>query len=259
MTTNYHLPYFDKDAVENTINLVFNDTFDDDIYLAHTKIASMTFGYRFNKVIYASSVPDTLHTLIFDEEYNQYTDELQKSHIKKIIFGKEFNKPVNMLPEYLDILKFGYDFNQSVSKLPKYLTVLKFGDNFNKRISNIPKTVSILKLCRSFDTNIYDVPKCINMLTIYFTETFYKIKMLNEKYILKNIDIKLFDKKFIKKIPYGTKYCCMLQKNKANKQNKNSSRKLLQNRTYELNKPVKRFPVMTTIIMIFLLIIRVTV
>ena len=52
-----------------------------------------------------------------------------------LTFGRDFNKPIEVLPHNLTHLTFGRDFNKPIGGiLPPNLTHLTFGDDFNQPI-----------------------------------------------------------------------------------------------------------------------------
>jgi hypothetical protein len=89
---------------------------------------------------------------------------LFKNSITHITFGKNFNQPIDNLPnsiKYLDF-DFGSKFNQRIDNLPNNLTHLKLEEEFNQPISNLPlrlKKIDIFncKFKKSIKERLLDV------------------------------------------------------------------------------------------------------
>jgi hypothetical protein len=94
-------------------------------------------------IISFDEINDNILFIKFMNYYNKCIDGLLPDNIISIIFGEEFNQPVNNLPKYLKILKFCNNFNHPVDNLPNSITVLYFGNNFNQSIDNLPNSICI--------------------------------------------------------------------------------------------------------------------
>lgn len=68
-----------------------------------------------------------------------------------IQFGRDFDRPVDRLPQSLRGICFGANFNKTVDCLPSQLAYLFFGDSFNQPIDKIPPSVRRLSLGESFN------------------------------------------------------------------------------------------------------------
>ena len=101
-----------------------------------------------------------------------------------MIFGDEFNQPIDNLPKNLTVIAVGWKFNQSTENLPSTITELSFYSN-NKIKNNIPINAKFLN--------------------IYFCEyDEYNETIENISCNIKNIKINRKNKiHYLKKIPFG--------------------------------------------------------
>ena len=171
-----------------------------------------------NSKLFRRSLPANVTTIIFGYEFNQPVDNLPKS-IKIIIFGFEFNQPVDNLPNSVSIIKFGGLFNQSVDKLPNSVSIIKFKCSFNQSVDKLPNSVSFIKFGYMFDKSVKALPKFVKTISLYcvkhknvynnFNIHLKKIiqklpckQSLNYSFGLTYISVKFCETK-IKKLPYG--------------------------------------------------------
>ena len=129
--------------------LSFGFDFDKSIINLPKKLEYLQLGFNYKQSFNNVILPNTLHTLkLFN--YDDYPENLPSS-LKKIIFGRHFNKPIKYLSPLLEHLEFDTKFNQPINNLPETLKYLKFGDNFNQSIHYLPKTLTYLKFGDDFN------------------------------------------------------------------------------------------------------------
>ncbi len=92
---------------------------------------------------------NTVKILTFDKKskfnYNIGGVNLPQN-IKKISFGKKFNKNIDKLPDSIEVIEFCKNarFNLNIKKYPANLKEIYFGDFFNYSIHNMPPNVRII-------------------------------------------------------------------------------------------------------------------
>jgi hypothetical protein len=152
--------------------------------------------------------PDT-KGIIFGREFNQPINEgILPENLITIIFGLKFNQPINegSLPENLKYLTFGHMFNKSIDSLPNSLEYLCLGINFSQYVNKFPS--KLIHLSFWSDCTIKNnIPLSVKNLAIYFSAD----KNNNEP--IENLphsieEIVIQDKEYysyLKKIPFGCK------------------------------------------------------
>lgn len=83
---------------------------------------------------------------------------ISDSNVKKIFFGSQFNQPVDNLSNYLIVIKFGYKFNKSVNLLPSSLKEIYFGKEFNQSVDNLPSSLILLEFSNDFNQSVDNLP-----------------------------------------------------------------------------------------------------
>ena len=77
--------------------------------------------------IYYEKLPDSLEIIYLDDEFNRPTDIFSNcKNLKKISFGKFFNKSIKFLPDSLEEIELGSSFCQKIAKIPSNLKSIKF-------------------------------------------------------------------------------------------------------------------------------------
>lgn len=108
-----------------------------------TKIQLSTFDQPIKKT------PSTLLTIRFGNYFNQDIRNLSHN-ITQIYFGRKFNQPLvdengkNILPPQLKVIVFGEEFNKPIENLPKSIKLIGFGKYFDQSIDNLPEGLRIL-------------------------------------------------------------------------------------------------------------------
>eukprot|EP01112_Ceratiomyxa_fruticulosa_P011471 TRINITY_DN310_c0_g1_i1.p1 TRINITY_DN310_c0_g1~~TRINITY_DN310_c0_g1_i1.p1 ORF type:complete len:412 (-),score=52.07 TRINITY_DN310_c0_g1_i1:290-1525(-) len=116
--------------------------------LPHT-LQYLKFDFMFNKTV---SFPPNLIHLEFDYFYNQSVDGLHSlTSLTHLIFGGNFNMPINKLPQSLLFLKLGDEFDYPLSDLPRNLEHLHFGESFNEPLSDLPLKLTHIKFNYRFN------------------------------------------------------------------------------------------------------------
>ena len=139
----------------------FNNVLSPEIIEFLSEYQKVKFGTDFNQPVtyqtdssqngkYPTLLPNSLTHLIFGHEFNQPVDNLPQS-LTYLKFEWDFNQPVDNLPESLIYLSFGENFNQTVDNLPNSLTDLEFGYHFNHPVDNLPQSLTHLKFGNDFN------------------------------------------------------------------------------------------------------------
>jgi hypothetical protein len=77
--------------------------------------------------IYYEKLPDSLEVIYLDDEFNRSTDIFSNcKNLKKISFGKFFNKSIKFLPDSIEEIELGTSFCQKIAKIPSNLKSIKF-------------------------------------------------------------------------------------------------------------------------------------
>lgn len=141
----------------------------------------MMFRHEFNTKLDIYSIPEYTTTLIFGINFNKPVDNLPP--IITLLFGDRFNQKVEKLPNSISSITFGDDFNQSVDFLPRRLNNLKFGYNFNQTVSKLPKSISWLIFGEKFNQCIDHLPSSITELSFgyYFNKPLCNFLNTREK------------------------------------------------------------------------------
>lgn len=142
------------------------------------KIKYISLSSKFNTPWDKNLLPDTVEAIYFHEKckfnYNISAINLPPN-LKKISFGYAFNKPIDNLPDTVEILVFCKNsrFNQFINKFPKKLREVYFGDNYIKPLLHIPPCVKIIHFSNNskFDDTIAYSQQ---LEEIYFGKAFSK-------------------------------------------------------------------------------------
>lgn len=77
--------------------------------------------------IYYEKLPESLEIIYLDDEFNRSTDVFSNcKKLKKISFGKDFNKSIKFLPDSVEEIILGSSFCQKIAKIPCNLKTIKF-------------------------------------------------------------------------------------------------------------------------------------
>ena len=106
-----------------------------------------------------------IHTIKFDRDFNQPIDNLPNSIEKIELYGK-FNQPIDNLPNSIKYLMLGNHFDQPINNLPNSLIKLNLGQYFNHPVDNLPNTIIELELDDSFNQPINNLPQSLKYLTL---------------------------------------------------------------------------------------------
>lgn len=106
-------------------------------------------------------------TIYFGKQFNQPLDNLP-DHIETIDLGRcrEYNHRLDNLPSNLKYLYIGGNFNHPVDFLPFGLLQLELPWCFNQPIDNLPRSLKILKLDCFFYQSLNNLPEGLEILTI---------------------------------------------------------------------------------------------
>jgi hypothetical protein len=78
-------------------------------------------------------------------------DLINKSNIETIYFHNDFNQPIDILPQKLNIFRIGENFNYSLDSFPTELKTL--GVFCNVVIDNLPEKLESLHISGKFTAN----------------------------------------------------------------------------------------------------------
>lgn len=102
--------------------------------------------------------------------------------LKEIVFGDEFNQPINNLPHSLQELHFRRSFNQSVDHLAPYVTLINFGQlYFGKQFNqpdHLPPALLLLKLGKCFNQELNCLPSGLVELYIISPCFYYSLDLI---------------------------------------------------------------------------------
>lgn len=77
--------------------------------------------------IYYEKLPESLEIIYLDDEFSRSTDVFSNcKNLKKISFGKNFNKSIKFLPDSVEEIELGSSFSQKIAKVPSSLKSIKF-------------------------------------------------------------------------------------------------------------------------------------
>ncbi len=158
------------------------------IYNNPVKTFYYSFDEEFSEFKYYK---DTLETLILSVDYNYPVEPIGYTKLKKIIFNRVFDTPIDNLCEYnLEELEFRTEcvfnqtinlkksyikkitfvkdslFNQLVDNLPESLEYLELGDNFNQPVDSLPKTLVKLIIGNVFNQPVDNLPNTLKHLEL---------------------------------------------------------------------------------------------
>ncbi|GAM19067.1 hypothetical protein SAMD00019534_022420, partial [Acytostelium subglobosum LB1] len=131
---------------------------EDDVQLLPSTLQTLTYGRKYDKVIYPGSLPDSLISLTLSKKYNHpLVAGLLPLALQTLVFGSHFNQiiEVGILPRSLKKLSFGKRFNQLLNPgtLPALLEHLVFegqyGQPFEK--DTLPQTLRTLTLMKDYN------------------------------------------------------------------------------------------------------------
>ncbi|KAH0477255.1 MAG: uncharacterized protein KVP18_000874 [Porospora cf. gigantea A] len=142
--------------------------------LSSTHLKKLWIDSDFNSPIRAGSLPESLRSLRFSQEFNSDIQRLPPiTHLK---FGFEHDRPLSgYLPPTLTYLRLGTHFNQVIRRgdLPQSLETLHLGGSSNQPLGSwVPRGLRRLSLSYDFTQDIRagDLPP--NLLELYFGWTF---------------------------------------------------------------------------------------
>lgn len=166
-----------------------------DKYIIYDKIKHYKYKKRFKRLYIDNSLDHTLDDfinlkeIIFRNDFNKSISAFLPFNLEKVSFGKNFNLPIDNLPDTINSISFSYSFNKSINKLPNNLSFLSFGACYNKAIFCLPENLTILSFGDLFNNNLIIPP---NLKELYFGLDF-------------NREIISFPKS-LKKLHFGARY-----------------------------------------------------
>ncbi len=166
---HYYLDCDLDEEINQTINCI--KTFDNNCLIFKDEYNDPINEHMLKKLHFAEQV-------IFGEEYNQPIDYLP-DNIKIIIFKNKFNSRVKRWPAKLKYLMFGNDYNQVSNNLPESLEELYFGNNFDKPLLSLPPNLRLLEIGEKYSFNLESLPDSLEYIKI--SSIFTQIKYLPKK------------------------------------------------------------------------------
>nr|WBF70263.1 F-box and FNIP repeat-containing protein [Megavirus caiporensis] len=157
----------------NLKELIFGRSFNSSIQNALPKnLKRITFGDLFNQEICAEDMPMSLEYVKFGDNFNQnINNRLTKlANLTSLIFGGNFDKDIQGLPNSLTHLVFGRKFNRKILGLiPNNVTHLTLGKCFSQKIQGaIPDSVTHLSINNKFyERNKQHIRSDINITLTY--------------------------------------------------------------------------------------------
>lgn len=132
-----------------------NDVYGLDSLIDHTALKKIEFGTRYNHVIPAGVIPNTVTHIKFGQMFNHpIRSGCLPESVTQLIFGVAFNRPLpaGSLPDSVTYLTLGNNFNQSIA-IPESVTHLQFGTAFNQPIApgSLPSTLESLSFGWAFN------------------------------------------------------------------------------------------------------------
>uniref|UniRef100_A0A6G6ADK4 FNIp repeat-containing protein n=1 Tax=Borely moumouvirus TaxID=2712067 RepID=A0A6G6ADK4_9VIRU len=158
-------------------------------FYTYYKIKNFMNKFKFDNIWYffdGEVVPHGITILCFPNMFNKSITNLIPNSTSNIIFGKNFNQPLNKscLEETLPNLReltFGENFNQSIKYLPKSVIKLTFLGPFNEEIhGKIPHGTKYLAFSNSFKGCIPD-----NVTHLTLESGFHSPLVESVNYVLK--------------------------------------------------------------------------
>jgi hypothetical protein len=183
-----------------------------------TNLEVLKYPSNYN-LIMVERIPQNIIRLFLSNKFNKSVDKLLNPNfgtskprpptkITHLVFGDEFNQPVNYLPLTLKNIFFGSSFNKSIDNLPDSIEVLVLGTNFNKCVQNFPTNLIEITFGEEFNQSINGLKLKVKKIifTKYDTcEKYCKIIYSEEDNMKKDYYYKFnYDKK-ISKIPPNAK------------------------------------------------------
>lgn len=115
------------------------------------KIISMfgLYSCEFNHPI--DNLPDGLEELYLNGSFNQSID-LLPSNLKMLYLNKNFDLPINNLPNRLDTLVFQRHgkFNLPLTNIPDSIETLKLPESYSQEIKKLPKNLKRIELSKKY-------------------------------------------------------------------------------------------------------------
>lgn len=139
-----------------------------------------------------TNLPSTIKYIKFANSFNHSLDGLEEKNITHIIFGTEFNCPVDNLPWTIEYLHFGNNFNHPLENLsgcmkkivfsasgkfnhpldnlPNSIEYLFLPMNYSRQLDNLPNSMLNLELNYKYPHTLNNLPKSLNKFIFYYTE-----------------------------------------------------------------------------------------
>ncbi len=132
-------------------------------------------------------LPYTIRYIKFNNKFNYYINTLAETNISHIIFGNNFNNPVDNLPWVIEYLYFGDEFNQGLENLPGCLKKLLFSiaSKFNQKLDCLPNCLEYLFLPADYSFQLNNLPNFLLHLELCFdySHTLNNLPKSLEKFI----------------------------------------------------------------------------
>ncbi len=146
------------------------------------KLLSIEFGKKFDQPFDTRAkkilpLGTTIECIRFDarSKFNFTINVLGTlTHLKRIYFNKAFDKPIDILPDSVEVISFHKNskFNKYVRKWPGSLRELYIGEAFNHDINNIPDGVRIIMFSNFSEFNCDIIKYPTELRKIHFGGAF---------------------------------------------------------------------------------------
>jgi hypothetical protein len=155
---NYYHYIYDNNTIQN---FIIGNNFKGNLEKYPNNIKKFSFNDTVNRSLI--NLPHSITELSLCWVFNQYicSSNLPKSLKILNIYSREFNKPLDDLPNTITHLTLGSKFNQSLNYLPKSLTYLNLRECNNLDIisfDHLPSNLIKLILPECFDGPIENLP-----------------------------------------------------------------------------------------------------
>lgn len=113
----------------------------------------------------------TESSVVFNNNFNKKLDEYLNILLQKqeLVFGTKFNKAINDdIPENVKKIIFGFDFNRIIDLLHDGVEHIELENHFNKDIKKFPRHLKFLKVVRNMNRKICEFPE--GLIELHFSE-----------------------------------------------------------------------------------------
>lgn len=177
--------YIDLDSHDDTIifRYKFNKEITEEIIdlCNNKKIKKMVFNNYIdneNMMLYSNDCcrdSDKNRNLWRGNRFNKSIDKLNNIQLTDLILGTKFNKSVSNLPDTLISLVFSYEFDKPLDNLPNKLEILSLGNciKYSHNLDYLPESLIHIVLPPNFSFTFDNLPQSIKILDLHKIDAFY--------------------------------------------------------------------------------------